>query len=179
MGQKVFRDFEDVILAKTGKQKQPSDKDTDNKGKLLVDATVAEQSVKYPTDINLLNEAREISEKLIDELYEQANWAKKPRTYRQKARRQYLLVAKNKRPSLKIRRRGIREQLQYLRRNLGHITTLLDYLGSNLSLCHTNSSGNTGSSSSCMNSKMRCTTSEIRDVTTGSSRFLSHIFGQL
>jgi len=41
-----------------------------------------------------------------------------------------LLVAKNKRPSLKIRRKGIREQLQYLRRNLGHIATLLDYLGS-------------------------------------------------
>jgi transposase, IS5 family len=130
MGQEVFRDFEDAILSKTGNRKQPSGKETSNKGKLLVDATVAEQSVKYPTDINLLNEAREISEKIIDELYTQADWAKKPRTYRQKARRQYLLVAKNKRPSLKIRRRGIREQLQYLRRNLGHITTLLDYLGS-------------------------------------------------
>lgn len=130
MGQDVFRDFEDVILAKIGKRKRFSGNDTNNKGKLLVDATVAEQTVKYPTDISLLNEAREISEKLIDELYKQTDWAKKPRTYRQKARRQYLLVAKNKRPSLKIRRRGIREQLQYLRRNLGHIATLLDYLGS-------------------------------------------------
>ena len=130
MGKEVFRGFEDVILAKIGKRKRPSDNDTKNKGKLLVDATVAEQSVKYPTDINLLNEAREISEKLIDELYKLTDWAKKPRTYRQKARRQYLLVAKNKKPSLKIRRKGIREQLQYLRRNLGHIATLLDYLGS-------------------------------------------------
>jgi hypothetical protein len=130
MGQEVFRDFEDVILSKTGNRKISSDNDRINKGKLLVDATVAEQSVKYPTDINLLNKAREISEKLIDELYAQTDLAKKPRTYRQKARKQYLLVAKNKRPGLKIRRRGIREQLQYLRRNLGHITTLLDYLGS-------------------------------------------------
>jgi hypothetical protein len=30
---------------------------------------------------------------------------------------------------LKVRRRGIREQLQYLRRNLGHIPVLLDAIG--------------------------------------------------
>ena len=47
-----------------------------------------EQSVKYPTDIYLLDEAREISEKLIDDLYGLSNFSKKPRTYRQKARRQ-------------------------------------------------------------------------------------------
>jgi len=34
---------------------------------LLVGTTVAEQSVKHPTDISLLNKSREISEKLIDE----------------------------------------------------------------------------------------------------------------
>jgi transposase, IS5 family len=130
MGKEVFASFENTILEKIGKSKPTPREPLQNSGKLLVDATVAEQSVKYPTDISLLNEAREISENIIDELYGLSDWSKKPRTYRQKARRQYLVVAKNKRPSLKVRRRSIREQLQYLRRNLGHISNLLDYLGS-------------------------------------------------
>ena len=130
MGKDVFTEFENTILEKIGKARGRQKESGQNKGKLLVDATVAEQSIKYPTDLNLLNEAREISEKLIDELYGLSNLSKKPRTYRQKARRQYLVIAKNKRPSLKVHRRGIREQLQYLRRNLGHISDLLDYVGS-------------------------------------------------
>jgi hypothetical protein len=130
MGEEVFSSFEKVILEKIGKPRSASSQPFENRGKLLVDATVAEQSVKYPTDISLLNKAREISEKLIDELYALSGSTKKPRTYRQKARRQYLILAKNKRPNLKIRRRGIREQLQYLRRNLGHISVLLDDVGS-------------------------------------------------
>ena len=130
MGEDVFASFENVILEKIGKSRPALSEPIENKGKLLVDATVAEQSLKYPTDISLLNGAREISENLIDELYARSNDTKKPRTYRQKARRQYLVLAKNKRPSLKLRRRGIREQLQYLRRNLKHISVLLDYLGS-------------------------------------------------
>ena len=102
----------------------------ENKGKMLVDATVAEQAIRYPTDISLLNEAREISEQLIDELYHLSEQSRKPRTYRQKARRQYLGLAKKRKLSLKERRRGLREQLQYLRRNLGHISVLLDDVGS-------------------------------------------------
>ena len=130
MGEEVFAAFEKVILDKIGKPRAASSIPIENRGKLLIDATVAEQSVKYPTDISLLNKAREISEKLIDELYALSDYSKKPRTYRQKARRQYLVLAKNKRPSLKVRRRGNREQLQYLRRNLGHISVLLDDAGS-------------------------------------------------
>lgn len=69
MGENVFASFEKVILEKISRSRPAATKDIVNRGKLLVDATVAEQSVKYPTDLNLLNEAREISEKLIDELY--------------------------------------------------------------------------------------------------------------
>jgi len=131
MGEKVFASFEKVIIDKIGKSDKSSGAEPlQNQGKLVVDATVAEQSVRYPTDISLLNDAREISEKLVDELYALSSTSKKPRTYRQKARRQYLLMAKNKRLSLKDRRRGIREQLQYIRRNLGHIANLLDDIGS-------------------------------------------------
>ncbi len=44
-----------------------------------------------------------------------------------KARKAYLSIAKQKRPSTKNRRKGIKQQLQYLRRNLGHIEKLLAY----------------------------------------------------
>lgn len=138
MGADTFACFERVILEKIGMAKKIGDvlppkedgEDIVNKGKLLVDATVAEQAIRYPTDISLLNEAREISEQLIDELYRLSELSRKPRTYRQKARRQYVSLAKKRKLSLKDRRRGLREQLQYLRRNLGHISVLLDDVGS-------------------------------------------------
>jgi IS5 family transposase len=99
----------------------------ERQGKLILDATVTPQAIRYPTDLSLLNEAREFSEQIIDWLYPKTDWTKKPRTYRVKARKDYLAIAKQKRPSAKQRRRGIKQQLQYLRRNLGHIEGLLTY----------------------------------------------------
>ncbi len=40
----------------------------ERRGKLIVDATVAVQAVKYPNDLDLLNHSREISESIIDYL---------------------------------------------------------------------------------------------------------------
>ena len=97
------------------------------KGKLLLDATVAPQAIQFPTDLNLLNEAREFSEQIIDHLYADTDLKKKPRTYRRKARKAYLAIVKKKRPGAKLLRRGIKQQLQYLRRNLGHIEQLLEH----------------------------------------------------
>jgi len=96
-------------------------------GKLLMDATVADQMVRYPTDLGLLNEARAISERMIDELHKQTG-GDKPRTYRQKARKEFLSVSKRKRAGSKLIRRGIRQQVQYLRRNLASIERMLDEL---------------------------------------------------
>jgi IS5 family transposase len=98
-----------------------------HQGKLILDATVAPQAIRYPTDLNLLNEARGFSEKIIDLLYPETDWQKKPRTYRQKARKAYLAVVKRRRPPGNVLRRGIKQQLQYLRRNLGHIECLLEH----------------------------------------------------
>ena len=96
-----------------------------HQGQLIVDATVVEQAIRFPTDLSLLNEAREFSEKIIDALCKDLNVNPKPRTYRRKARSAYLAVAKQKRPVAKVLRRGLKQQLQYLRRNLGHIERLL------------------------------------------------------
>ena len=97
-----------------------------NKGKLIIDATVTEQAIRFPTDLGLLNEAREISETLIDTLYPTSGLKKKPRTYRRKARKAYLSLAKQKNPLKKKRRKAIKQQLQFLARNFGHIDNLLN-----------------------------------------------------
>jgi hypothetical protein len=98
-----------------------------NHGKLILDATVAEQAIRYPTDLGLLNEARELSERIIDELHAKSNrpQKKKPRTYREIARKAYLGLVKLRRPSNRKRRAGIRQQLQFLQRNLNHIEAML------------------------------------------------------
>ena len=76
-----------------------------NRGKMIIDATVCPQDIAYPTDLNLLNDAREKSEELIDLLYDPALHGKRPRTYPCKARRLYLAEAQKKssttRPSAK------------------------------------------------------------------------------
>ena len=95
------------------------------KGQLLLDATCVPADIKYPTDLNLLNEAREKTEEIIDRMHAcRATPKKKPRTYRQKARRDYLRVAKAKKPGRQKLRQGMGKQLRYLRRNLGSIANM-------------------------------------------------------
>ncbi len=96
-----------------------------NKGKLLVDATCAPADITFPTDLKLLNKAREISEQIIDVLHEpHKGKMKKPRTYRRKARKDFLSVAKSKRLSKGKRRKAIRKQIGYTNRNLKTISKL-------------------------------------------------------
>jgi hypothetical protein len=58
----------------------------ENKGRLIFDATACPQDIAYPTDLDLLSEAREKTEQLIDQLYDAELHHQKPRTYRQVAR---------------------------------------------------------------------------------------------
>ncbi len=93
-----------------------------NKGKLIIDATCAPADIRYPTDLSLLNEAREKTEAIIDRLYkDQKSKTKKPKTYRRKARKQYLLVAKSRKAKTKQIRKAIGQQLRFIKRNLNHI----------------------------------------------------------
>ena len=98
----------------------------ERRGMLLVDATVAPSDIKYPTDLDLLNQSREVSERLIDTLYEPSPGKVKPRTYRRNARKLYLSVAKKRRKSGKEIRRGIKAQLGFVGRNIRTIDRLLD-----------------------------------------------------
>ena len=98
-----------------------------NQGKLIVDATCAPADIRYPTDVSLLNEAREKTEELIDELHAPlVGRTARPRTYRVKARRAFVAFVRQKKPSRKTIRRATRQQLAFLRRNLKQIDLLLD-----------------------------------------------------
>lgn len=96
-----------------------------NRGKLQLDATVCDAYISYPTDLNLLNDARQKSEQIIDKLCE-ALGIEKPRTYRIVAKKEWLNLAKSKTNTKKKLRAGIRKQLSYLRRNLKSIDKIID-----------------------------------------------------
>ncbi len=74
--------------------------------------------------MNLLNDAREKSQELIDVLYVKYLHRKKPRTYRKQARKTYLNTAMKRKKTGKEIRKALRKQLNYVKRNLGHIEKL-------------------------------------------------------
>lgn len=96
-----------------------------HEGELIVDATACPQDISYPTDLNLLNDAREKSEQLIDFLWSLKKGPTKPRTYRENARKQYLKVAQKKHKTKKEIRAAIKKQLACLHRNIKTIHALL------------------------------------------------------
>ena len=95
-----------------------------NSGTLIIDATCAPQNIKYPQDINLLNEARMKLEGLIKKICAKYNYYA-PRTYRKRARKDYLSIAKCRKRSSKKLRAAIRKQLNYVSRDLGYVEWFL------------------------------------------------------
>ena len=71
-----------------------------------------------------MNEARENAEKLVDLLHDDG---KKPRTYRKRARKDYLKYARSRKHTAKMTRKAIRQQLGYLRRDLSYIDAMLEH----------------------------------------------------
>ena len=126
----VLGEINEMILrdAKARQSKEVEDKDDDNSdegsgaggnsGTMIVDATCAPSNIRYPQDVSLLNEARENAEKLL--LHDPAE-GKKPRTYRQRARKDYLKYTRCRKHTAKMTRKAIGKQLAYLRRDLDAI----------------------------------------------------------
>lgn len=113
-----------------GKEQTPEQKATGdietiaNEGDMQLDATVADQKIKYPNDVELLNTGRQETDRLIDLLCE-ALEQKRPRTYRNTARKHFLRFAKRKTKPHNIIRKARRQQLNYLKRNLKHLDLLI------------------------------------------------------
>jgi hypothetical protein len=110
-----------------GEEKGEEESEPKNQGQLILDATCAPADIRYPNDLGILNQAREQTEEIIDSLYEpiKDKFPKKPRTYREEARKAYLEVAKRRSPSQKQRRKAIKKQLKYIKRNLAHLEQLM------------------------------------------------------
>lgn len=106
-----------------------------NRGKLLLDATCTPADITFPTDLGLVNKAREKTESIIDVLFEPIQGTmKKPRNYRNRARKEFLVVSKMRRKSKKLIRKTLRRQLGYVERNLKSIERLITQDGVSLSL---------------------------------------------
>lgn len=86
-----------------------------NRGKLIIDATVAPADIKYPTDIDLLNKSREHLETAIDTLWPATKRKGHKYPYsKKKARKSYLSLAKSKKWTAKNCKKVIGEQLRYV-----------------------------------------------------------------
>jgi len=128
----IVGEINEMIIKNAVKDDSNDDHDPDggpegsleNEGTLIVDATCAPSAIKYPQDIELMNEARENTEDMVTELHDPKD-GRKPRAYKKQARKDYLNMARKKKKTSSEIRKGIRKQLQYLERNLKSIDMLL------------------------------------------------------
>ena len=126
----VLGEINEMILRDVAKPDEKKDDDNDdddgsgNSGTLTIDATCAPSNIRYPQDVSLLNEARENAEKLLDVLHDPAD-GKKPRSYRKRARKDYLKYTRSRKHSAQQTHAAIRKQLGYLKRDLESVDAKL------------------------------------------------------
>ena len=101
-----------------------AEEEPQNKGTLILDATCAPSNIRYPQDVSLLNEAREKLEAIIYRFCKSYGLPL-PRRYSRKARKEYLAFAKCKKRIRKKIRKAVRQQLQYVRRDIGYLEGFL------------------------------------------------------
>ena len=127
-----IKDIDELLHSATQKKSDDSNDDFDdeppsNKGSIIVDASCVPADIHYPTDLGLLNKAREKTEKIIDILWthrSNVDEKVKPRTYREDGRKSFLSIVLQKRTSKKKRRQVLDRQLNSVRRNLQSINKL-------------------------------------------------------
>ena len=95
-----------------------------NGGTLILNATCAPVDIRYPMDTSLLNEAREKAEAIIRRVCHDNNLPM-PRMYCENAHKEYLNLAKSKKPSADKIRSVVKGELSYLRRDLRYIEDLM------------------------------------------------------
>ena len=111
--------------------------DGGNKGTMVLDATAAPSDIRYPTDLSLLNECREGTEKMIDDMWaETGRKGHKTGYSRKKARKGYLKVAKQRKPRKGQVRQAVREQLECVEKNVGALEGMFAGAGEESYLKH-------------------------------------------
>lgn len=130
LGKETFDKFNELLIKLSSIEQDEKKEDVSehpvNKGKLKIDASVADQYIRYPNDLGILNEVRENTEQLIDQLFALLTWEIKPRTYRKVAHSRYVTMAKMKNKPKNKLRMEIRYQLNCIERNLKSIDKMLD-----------------------------------------------------
>jgi hypothetical protein len=91
---------------------------------LITDASVFQSEITFPTDCGLLNKARRFCVKHIRRLSKTVG--RKVRTYRRVAQKAYVTFSKKRRKTHQQVRQMQKELLQYLRRNIGQLSKLID-----------------------------------------------------
>jgi len=96
-----------------------------NSGTLIMDATVAPADIKFPTDIDLLNNSREYLEDTIERLWPIAKHEGHKFPYnKKKARKSFLNISKSKKWTKKKLRSGIGDQLYYVEAGMKQVERL-------------------------------------------------------
>jgi transposase, IS5 family len=131
----AIKSIDELLHPSTGKKSDTSNDDSDdnprsNKGSIIVDASCVPADIHYPTDLGLLNKAREKTEEIIDILWSNRSNVDekvKPRTYRENGRKSFLSIVLQKRASKKKRRQVLEKQLNSVKRNIESINKLKNY----------------------------------------------------
>lgn len=114
----------------SGTNKTDVEVKTNNHGKLILDATVAPSDIRYPTDLSLLNECRENTEVMIDQIWKFTDKKGHKTAYnRKKARKNYLKVAKQRKAKSQVTHKAIGEQLEYTKKNIDTLNNMLKETG--------------------------------------------------
>jgi len=101
-----------------------------NKGTMILDATVAPADIRYPTDLSILNECRETTEKIIDKMWHLTERKGHKTAYsRKKARKGYLKIAKQRKPRRNQIKQAVREQLECVEKNLETLNRMQAHIG--------------------------------------------------
>jgi hypothetical protein len=112
------------------KSENKNDTMQENEGTLILDATCAPADIQYPTDVRLLNDARESLEEIVDILHEpDVGKSRRPRTYREKARKEYIDFTKKRKPKPKQINKMRGKLLRYIRRLLNFVGKLSEKNG--------------------------------------------------
>lgn len=117
-------------IEKQNKTNSKADKDKEpptHEGSMIIDATACPQDIAYPTDLDLLNDAREKTEELMDIAFKDSTLTEKPRNYREVARKVYLKTAQKRSKTKREIRAAIRKQLGFVRRNIASIDKILNH----------------------------------------------------
>ena len=128
--EKNEEDHKDDDSGSTGngaqEENEGGESEEENQGTLILDATCAPQNIRFPTDASLLNEARQKAEEIIDILHRNGltDGTKRPRTHRVKAQRKHNSYSKARKKTMKMIRTELKQQLGYLKRDLGIIDSI-------------------------------------------------------